>query len=208
MLSLAAIAAMTVASGCALNRPYPEKASFLPNIQAPLVAEKKENPLHIRLKVRNTRVKAPFEGKSFVYRLTDDHWETDFYKEWLTYPRDVLTESTIDYLAQSGGMAMTSTEDSLVEADYYLEGVLNAFYLDKRNPASPTSEVSIQWVLIPNRPMSAANNDSTFWSKEYTQRVPCRDNTSQAYVQSTATALGEIFESLNTDLIRVLEASN
>ena len=103
---------------------------------------------------------------------------------------------------------MTSTEDSLVEADYYLEGVLNAFYLDKRNPASPTSEVSIQWVLIPNRPMSAANNDSTFWSKEYTQRVPCRDNTSQAYVQSTATALGEIFESLNTDLIRVLEASN
>jgi len=208
MLSLAAVAAMTLASGCALNKPYPEKASFLPNIQAPRIADTKVKPLNIRLKVRNTRVKAPFEGKSFVYRLTDDHWETDFYKEWLTYPRDILTESTVDYLVQSEGLAMTSTEDSLVEADYYLEGVLNGFYLDKRNPSTPTSEVSIQWVLIPNRPMSEANHDSTFWSKEYTQRIQCKDNTSQAYVQSTATALGKIFESLNTDLIRVLETSN
>ena len=90
VLSITAVAAMPLASGCALNKPYPEKASFLPNIQAPRMVEKKVKPLNIRLKVRNTRVKAPFEGKSFVYRLTDDHWETDFSKEWLTYPSQLL----------------------------------------------------------------------------------------------------------------------
>lgn len=142
-------------SGCALNRPYPEKSSFMPDLT--FEDTKVFKPLPYRIKIRNTRVSAPYEGKSFVYRLPDNQWENDFYNEWFAYPRDLMTESCISALDQSGRFASVTSEDSLIDADYYLEGTLIESYLDRRNPNKPQSVLKIRWALIEHQSSMKSN---------------------------------------------------
>lgn len=192
---------IVLATGCALNKPYPEKSYYLPNIEMPEASDAHDLPAPYRIKVRNARVDAPFEGKSLVYRLTEDRWETDFYHEWLVYPRDMLTESSVDYLSHRKTLGLVSSENSLIEADYYLEGTLRSFYLDQRNQASLQAVVRTSWVLIPNTSFSFEDKEQeALWTKEYTHRANCDSTAPHAYAEATATALIQTFEALNSDL--------
>lgn len=199
VFTLLTIVVCSSISGCALNRPYPEKTSYMPDIS--YEASKANKSLPYRLKIRNTRVSAPFEGKSFVYRLPDDQWENDFYNEWFTYPRDLITESCIDALDQSSRFASVTSEDSLIKADYYLEGTLIESYLDRRNPNKPQSVLKIRWVLIGHpSPLKASNSSNGIWSKTYEERRSLPSNQLRDYVKSTAEGLKQILNQLVIDL--------
>ena len=197
---------MSVTTGCALNKPYPDKSFHLPNVKTPESPASNTPTFSYCIKVRNARVEAPFEGKSFVYRLADDQWETDFYHEWFTYPRDILTENCVEYLTHKGTLGQVSTEDSLLEADYYLEGTLQSFHLDRRNPESLNAVVKTRWILIPNKPLVNATGKETLWTKDFILQVPCTTDTPQAFAHSTGTALAQTFESLSLDLEKLLNS--
>lgn len=192
-------------NGCALNRPFPEKSQYLPNVPIPEKREANSAALTYRIKVRNAKVDAPFEGKTFVYRLEGNRWETDFYHEWFTYPRDILTEAAVDYLNHAGNLGLISTEDSLVKADFYLEGTLKSLYLDRRNQEALTSVIKTRWYLIPQKTLDDSKERRELWTNEYVHRAPCHTDTPQAYAESTAQALALTFETLNADLTAVLQ---
>ena len=192
---------IVMSAGCALNKPYPNKSYHLPHIESPGRAAIETPTFPHRIKVRNLRVESPFEGKSFVYRLGDDQWTTDFYHEWFTFPRDILTENCVAYLTHKSSFGLISTEDSLVDADYYLEGILNSFHQDRRNAQSMNAVVKTRWVLIPNKPLSNAMEKTLLWSKEFEVHVPCKTDTPQAFAVAMATAMEQTFESLDTELI-------
>lgn len=201
MLLLLATLLMAMAAGCALKKPYPDKSYHLPDVAVTQKAPPLTPSFTERIKVRNVKVASPYEGKSFVYRLGDDQWTTDFYHEWFTYPRDILTENCVAYLSQKGAFGLVSTEDSLVEADFYLEGALLSFHLDRRTKESMSAVVKTRWVLIPNKPLFNAAEKGSLWTKEIEQRAGCGMDTPQAFTEATATALGQTFESLNSALI-------
>ena len=193
-------------TGCALNRPYPEKSSYLPDVSFEVSNENK--PLPFRIKVRNTRVTAPFEGKAFVYRLPEGQWETDFYNEWFAYPRDLVTENCIAALARSNKFAAVTSEDSLIDADYYLEGALIESYLDRRNPKQPESVIKTRWVLIPNKPGLMPTLDEGEWKKVYEERQSLGQDTPNAYSEASALGLGNILNQLVSDLSQHLDTAH
>lgn len=185
-------------TSCALNRPYPEKSSYLPDVIFENGMPVTRLPYHI--KIRNTRVVAPFEGKLFVYRLPEGQWETDFYNEWFAYPRDIITETCITALVKSGQFAAVTAEDSLIEADFYLEGTLLESYLDRRNPSNPESVLKTRWMLIPNKPALKSFSANEEWSKLYENRQLLLTDTPSNYAEGTAAGLTEIMTQLATDL--------
>ena len=161
----------------------------------------KEPPtLPYRIKVRNTGVSAPFEGKSFVYRLPDNQWEKDFYNEWFAYPRDMITDSCISALIQSGNFVSITSEDSLMEADYYLEGRLLESYLDRRNSNDFKSVLKIRWMLIQYQSPKKGDSSGENWTRTYEETTSLKSNQVEDYVASTGTGLKKILHQLVTDL--------
>ena len=203
VLALLTLIAWSSISGCTLNRPYPKKSSYMPDLT--FEETKVVTPLPYRIKIRNTRVSAPFEGKSFVYRLPDNQWENDFYNEWFAYPRDLMTESCISALEQSGRFLSVTSEDSLIESDYYLEGTLIESYLDRRKPNKPHSVIKIRWALIVHHsPLKTANSSENIWTKIYEERRELKSNQLQDYVESTAEGFRQILNQLVVDLSKQL----
>ena len=209
LLSLLSLIILAVAfgfSGCALNRPYPEKSSYMPDVSS--IGNKTIHSLPLRIKIRNTRVVAPFEGKAFVYRLANGQWETDFYHEWFAYPRDMVTEACISVLTQSDQFASVTSEDSLIKADYYLEGTLIESYLDRRNSDKLESVLKTRWVLIPNKPSLKPVSSEGEWNKVYEERLELEQDTPNAYAKASATGLSHTLSQLVSDLHQQLETAN
>ena len=198
VFTLLTLVCLGATSGCALNRPYPEKISYMPDLS--FEKSKEPHPLPYRIKVRNSGVSAPFEGKSFVYRLPDDQWEKDFYNEWFAYPRDMITESCISALIQTGNFISITSEDSLMEADYYLEGRLLESYLDRRNSNHLQSVLKIRWMLIDYQSPRKGNSSEENWARTYEEITSLQSNQVEDYVASTGTGLKKILHQLVMDL--------
>ena len=156
--------------------------------------------LPYRIKVRNTGVSAPFEGKSFVYRLPDNQWEKDFYNEWFAFPRDMITDSCITALIQSGSFASITSEDSLMDADYYLEGRLLESYLDQRNSNEFQSVLKIRWILVQYQSSKKRDSSEENWTRTYEETTSLQSNQVEDYVTATGTGLKEIMRQLVMDL--------
>jgi len=187
-------------TGCALNRPYPDKVHYLTQIDLDRIESSNEAPLPFRIKVRHARVVAAYEGKSFVYRLPDDQWETDFYHEWFAYPRDMLTEACIEVLEHTGRFTSVSSEDSLVDAQYYLEGTIQASYWDKRDADHPACVLKTQWTAVPSHALNLQSKERKTRNFNYEQTIAFTDNDPQAYSKAMAVALERTMGSLAVDL--------
>ncbi len=161
---------------------------------------KASQPLPYKIKIRNTRVAAPFEGKAFVYRLPNNQWETDFYHEWFAYPRDLITESCIAALNHSGQFKAVTSEDSLMDADYYLEATLNALYLDRRDQDHSDAVLEIRWLLIEHNSPVNPKSTGELWNQTYRVIQGLKSDTHQAYADAIAEALKKVLEQLIVDV--------
>ena len=94
LIFMAVVCAWT--AGCSgLSRPYPERSAFGLKIQRP------DNPSEApegagTLKVVQTRVVSPYDGRSFVYRVGANQYETDYYNIFITTPNRLITGLLVD----------------------------------------------------------------------------------------------------------------
>lgn len=192
-----AIGAMSLSavllSGCSLSRPNADQSSWL--VAPERTGAPRTTPVAMHLKMGNFSANAPFDGKSLVYRLSDNRYEKDFYNVYLIYPRDMVGNATRDWLVKSNGFTQIVEQSTVFFPKYQLQGVIDEFYGDYRN--QPEAVVSIQFYAS----SSFTATNYLFSSPRISKRVALKDKSPQALIDGQQQALALVLTDLEQQLI-------
>lgn len=186
-----AVALAALLPGC--TRPSPVKQAFVLEPPTPPAAAK---PQAASLRIGTFTVAAPFRGRSFVVRQSELKFETDYYHEFLVAPAANISEATARALGAAKVFASVSPAGIVSDADWALEGFVDALYGDAREAGKPYAVIAITYYL--------RNNETDFgvpvWSRRYERRVPFTEGDAGAYAAALNTGFGEILAELARDL--------
>jgi cholesterol transport system auxiliary component len=134
-----------VFSGCGSNTTY-EKTQYI--LDPVRTADPAAVPNTAVLEVRRFTMDSAFQGKSLVYRTSDQAYETDFYHEFLAPPASMIREATRNWLAQSNLFARVADTGGYVEPTYALEANITTLYGDTRDQDAPKAVVELRAFLL------------------------------------------------------------
>lgn len=185
-----------ISGGCSFTRPAPLKATFLLEPAAPAVAAK---PRDASLRIGIVNVAGPFRDRSFVMRVDDLLFETDYYHEFVTPPASMIGELTSRALAHARVFAHVAAPGSPMQAQYVLDGFVSDLYADHRVRGRCTAVIAVTFYL------SRADSGSgvPFWSKDYRRSNACSDDSTESYVKALNRGFSEILSDLVHDLASV-----
>lgn len=193
----AATALLALVTACsAITRPSTVRQTYL---LAPPAPQALTQPQPGALRVGTVNVAAPFRGKSFVYRMDELRFETDFYDEFLVPPAAMLTEQTARALMAARPFARIAGPGATADAEWVLDGFASALYADTRGAGKPAAEIAITYYLTP----AGGAERTPIWSREYRRRAPMRDSSPAAFAEALNAAFGEICAELARDLASV-----
>lgn len=185
--------AMLVLGACSLSRPNPDQSSWL--VTPERTAAPRATPVNMHLKMGNFSANAPYDGKSLVYRMSDNKYEKDFYNVYLVYPRDMVANATQKWLTQSNAFTLIIEQPTTFFPMYQLQGVIDEFYGDYRD--QPTAVVTIQFYAS----SSFNGKNGMFSTPRITKRVPLADKSTQALINGQQQALSEVLQELEQRLV-------
>jgi len=192
--ALAPLVLAAALASCANSGPALVKRTYLLEPAMPAAAAT-PRPTSVRVGVIN--VAAPFRGKPFVYREGEQKYEASYYDEFFVAPGAMLSEATAKALTASNAFRRVVPPGAMAdEGDHVLDGFVSELYADVRDPAKPAVLLAITFYLSP----ANAANPKVLWSREYRQRVPASDTTSDALARAWNTALSTILADLARDL--------
>jgi cholesterol transport system auxiliary component len=179
--------------GCvSLNASYPEKHYYA--VEAARSTEPRPSAAQSILKVRQFRISPSYEGKAFVYRLSDARYEADFYNEWFIAPNAMLKQQVLNWLARTGQFRHVTDSSSPMAATYSLEGNVTALYGDYRM-TPPRAVLAVQCFLAETvRPADLVLH------REYRNEVAVTGTSPEALVAGWSEALRLLLIDLEKDL--------
>ena len=181
--------------GCvSLDRSYPEKHSFVLEISRD--GQSLQDPASGIVEVADMRISPRYEGQSFIYRVSEGGYESDFYNQFLIAPAVLVTEEVRRGLAQSGISQYVINSSSQIQPTYRLDGTVNAIYGDFRNASTTKAVLDMEFFLT--KPGQGATQ--VLIAKRYSKSVPLSSRTPEALVKGWNEALEEILRSLVADL--------
>jgi ABC-type uncharacterized transport system auxiliary subunit len=195
-LFFCSVAVALLAACSAITRQPTVRQTFLIE-PPPLSAVAQSHPGALR--VGTVAVAAPFRGKSFVFRIDELRYETDFYDEFIVTPASMLTDQTTRALAQARPFTRMAGPGATADADFVLDGFATALYADIRQAGKPAAEIAITYYLTP----TSGGERTPIWSHEYRRHAPMRDASPVAYAEALNTAFAEIVGELARDLAAV-----
>jgi cholesterol transport system auxiliary component len=190
------LALAALAGGCSFSRPAPVKQAFLVEAAAPPAAAK---PQSATLRVGTVNVAAPYRGRAFVYRESEQRYEADFYSEFLVAPAAMIGEGTARALDAACVFARVVPPGAPPDGEYVLDGFVDALYGDGREAGKPAAEFSVTYYLT----RADAPAPVPFWSKQYRRRVAVAGPAPQAYAAALSSAFTEIAADLARDLAAI-----
>ena len=181
--------------GCvSLERSYPEKRYFVLEASQNLAPA---NPAGERiLSVANLRVSPRYTDRSFVYRISDAGYESDFYNQFLTATDVMIGEEVRRGLGAAQFFKYVVGSSSPLQANYVLEGSVNALYGDFRNLNAPAAVLEIEFFLH----NEDAANPGVVLQKRYMKSVAIGARSPDALVKGWNGALNEILAELLADI--------
>ena len=188
---------LILGGGCVrLERAYPDRRYFV--VEAPIVAGSPNPdpaPTGVLL-VTNLRVSPRYESKSFVYRISDSGFESDYYNQFLVSPGAMLTEDIRRGLAQVQAAQYVVGTSSQLDPTHVLEGTVDAFYGDFRDPNGPKARLDMEFFLS----KESASRADILMRKRYSQSIAINGRSAEALVNGWSRALSEIITALAIEL--------
>ncbi len=177
-----------------LERSYPDKHYFVLDISP-------KDPPSTRavkgiLAVSDMRVSQRYEGQSFVYRLSETSYESDFYNQFLIAPAALITEDVREALAQARVFEHVISASTDLEPTYRLQGVVNSLYGDFTDAHAPRAVIEMQFFLTRKTP----TGEELILAKRYAKSVPVGARSPDALVKGWDIALEDILSSFSADL--------
>lgn len=181
--------------GCvSLERSYPEKRYFVLEASESVIPA---NPGGDRiLSVSNLRVSPRYADRSFVYRISEAGYETDFYNQFLTATDVMIGEELRRGLGASRVFKYVVGPSNQLQPNFVLEGSVNAIYGDFRNLDAPAALLEIEFYLH-NEDLA---NPHIIMQKRYVKSIAINTRSPEALVKGWDAALNEILAALIADL--------
>ena len=181
--------------GCVtLERSYPEKRYFVLEVSQSATPV---NPAGDRiLLVSNLRVSPRYADRSFVYRISEAGYETDFYNQFLTATDVMIGEEVRRGLGASQYFKYVVGPSNQLQPNYVLEGSVNALYGDFRNLNAPAAVLEIEFFLH----NEDAANPGIVMQKRYVKSIAINTRSPDALVKGWNAALNDILTALIADL--------
>jgi cholesterol transport system auxiliary component len=157
--------------------------------------ERSQPPGEGVLRVARVRVAPAFEREGFVYRRGESRYESDFYNRFFGPPGALVREELIEWLGGSGAFAAVVAAGP-PPADWILDAHLVELYADLRDPATPSSVISLALRLLDVR----ATPPAIALERRYDAREPAADGSPRALVDAWNRALGGVLAQIAADL--------
>lgn len=187
---------LSLLAGCGgLSRKPVEKRFYTLDVKREVVPIKADSPSVGLLKIRRMQVSPLYDGRELVYKYDGGRVESDFYNLFFMPPVELLSHDLQRWLQASGVFGSTITTASLAEADYTLEGVVNALYGDFAG-GQRSAVVEMQFFLIDERKAA----DNVAFSRSYLRRVSLPDSRPASLIDGMRQGVRAVFTELENDL--------
>ena len=195
ILSVAAALLPTLGSGCvSLERSYPEKRYYVLEVRTPeATGGALDNEI---LQVSNLRISPRYQDRSFIYRISDTGFESDFYNQFIAPPAGLISEEIRKSVTGAQLFKHVISPSNSQAPSYVLEGTVNGIYGDFRNVNAPAAVIDLELFLSSDLPAKPG----ILMQKRYVKSVPVSSRSPEALVKSWDLALEEIVTALAADL--------
>ncbi|HEX9665817.1 MAG TPA: ABC-type transport auxiliary lipoprotein family protein [Thermodesulfobacteriota bacterium] len=189
--------------GCVgLQKNYPERKYYVFDVTPS--NNYNESSKHSVLEIRNFRVSPAYYGNEFVYRVSGDGYESDFYNQFFKSPASLITQEAFKWFSQASAFKYVVVAPSEVPPDYILDGYINSIYGDYSDTGLPKAVLSAQLFLI----KEDSGKNSIVFNKSYQKVVDITSQSPTALVNGWNEALNQTLTELESDLSKLnLEAS-
>ena len=133
-------------AGCSLTREYPDRSHFV--LEAQRRAEPGE-PFPFRFRLPPLEVGHACTAKEITYRISDVEYRTDYYSRFLVPPGEAISDLLEHWLSDSG--FIVNMRDRVMfkhHHDFELQGSLEAFHVDLRDPDRPRAVLIMRFRLL------------------------------------------------------------
>lgn len=151
----------------------------------------------IWLKMGSVSVTSPFDGKSLVYRTSEQGYEKDFYNVYVTIPAEMIGNAGRQWINKANIFSSTVGQSNSLFPYYYLQATVEEFYGDYRK--KPEAVVSVEFFLSAT---GAGKANPLIGSNRYTKRVALKDNSPEALVLGLQDALAQILGEYENQLYK------
>lgn len=185
-------------SGCvSLERSYPEKRYYALEVRTPETtggAVRDEI-----LQVSPLRISPRYQDRSFVYRISDTGFESDFYNQFIAPPAGLISEEIRKGLINTRLFKYVISASNSQAPSYVLEGNVNGIYGDFTNLNAPAAVIDLEFFLTSELPAKPG----ILMQKRYVRSAPVSSRSPEALVKSWDQALEQILAALTADLSAV-----
>lgn len=189
------LAVLLLLSGCVtLERSYPEKHFYA--LELPRDVKSVNGAGKGVMQISYVRISPRYQGKNFIYRLSDTSFESDFYNEFLIEPASLIAEELGKGLARSGLFQYVVDSSSELPPAYTLEPAVNALYGDFRDNSAPKAVLEMEFFVVKQN----SGKSDIIMQKRYAKAVALEGRSADALVKGWDEALGEIVNDLIADL--------
>lgn len=192
---LALTAAPLAMSACLnLNKSYPEKRSFVLDVNA----EQREPvpDATMVLKLNKFRVSPLFAGRAMVYRVAELQYENDFYDEWFVSPGALLSQQFQDWLSKSGRFRFVLLGTNHIEPTHLLDGSVAEFYGDYRVADSPKAVFKIELHVL-----DGFNEHQVVFQRTYQKEMRLADQSPDALASGMSQAVRLVLVDFERELV-------
>jgi ABC-type uncharacterized transport system auxiliary subunit len=154
------------------------------------------------IKIERFSVAKAFNSKSMVFR--PEPYQLDAYASdhWMTNPGDMVNDSLLRDLRNSGIFKATFSFRDLEDARYVLEGSVDEF-LEIDTESSRTAAISLSITLLD---FSRANlQDRILFQKKYQTREPLAERTPTGLAQAMSTGMEKLSAMIIRDVLHAVQ---
>lgn len=199
----AVLTAGLILTGCdALSKPYPDRAMYAVTVDVPDDTRPGEG--RGILKVARVRVVAPYDDRTFFYKVGPSEFKADYYNAFVSPPDRMFTLLLQDYLLGAGGFDTFLPPSSGADSNLRLEGNIRALYADFTDGPIPYAVIEARFFLI----ATDLADDVVMAEKSYRQRVKAESGEPEAIAQAWGEALTALYGDLADDLVGAVEPGN
>jgi len=189
-----ALACLCLASCEALKQPAPDKVFFA--IDAGTPAAGASTAGNRVLRVRRLHVAKPYDARTFLYKVAESRFESDYYNGFVVSPAENLTAELIRWLSTSGACASVVDASSSVAHTHVLEGSITALYGDYADKSAPKAIIEAKFFLLDD----TGAEPRVLLQKAYAGAAPLGGEGPAALVEAWGKAWRQVLVSLAADL--------
>jgi ABC-type uncharacterized transport system auxiliary subunit len=155
----------------------------------------------VNVRIRRFEIFEAFQGRSFVYRTSQNTYKEDFYRQFFYDPANMITEAAVNWFSHSAYIANVEYKEMSMNADYEIKGLINALFVDAVDTANPKVRMTITFKGYDIRTLSAR----LCCEKQYSRELPLDKRSAEKIMAAWNEELTSILSEFDKDLHDLLQ---